>query len=175
KMWFQAASGFGYENKKERCRTCYRLRFEETAMVAKTAGIPLIGTTLSVSPYQDAKMIEVELENAAARYDLQPFFEDYSPYYERATERSRELGMYRQNYCGCCFSKKEAEREREQRKTERHEQAEAYRREHADEIAEEQRRLEERREQKREYEETQARKHEILRNLRMQNRRSDPD
>ncbi len=104
----------------KRCRQCYRFRFEELARYAHDHGFEGIGTTLSVSPYQFTKVIQEELERAAEPYDgLVAVFEDYREQYPQATTRSRELGMYRQNYCGCSYSDAEAAQEREERKAAR--------------------------------------------------------
>lgn len=102
--------------RQARCRACYRMRFEETARYAAEHGFAAIGTTLSVSPYQYTAIIEEELERAAAQAGVEARFADYRPYYENATRRSREAGMYRQNYCACRFSEEEARLEREARK-----------------------------------------------------------
>ena len=105
--------------RKERCRLCYRFRFEETAAYAKTHNFDGICTTLSVSPYQFVDLIAEELQAAANSHGLKFVFHDFRPYYSEATRRSKDLGMYRQNYCGCCFSKTEAQAEREERKLQR--------------------------------------------------------
>lgn len=104
---------------EERCRACYRFRFHQSARYAAEHGYDLLGTTLSVSPYQYTDLIEEELERACEAYGITPHFVDYSPFYANATKRSRDLGMYRQNYCGCAFSKAEAEEERAERLRER--------------------------------------------------------
>ena len=98
--------------RKARCRACYRLRFEEASALAAEQGFDALGTTLSVSPYQYTDVIREELERAASAAGVQPLFEDYRPFYDEATHRSREMGMYRQNYCGCRFSDVEAATER---------------------------------------------------------------
>ncbi|MFQ9179256.1 MAG: epoxyqueuosine reductase QueH [Eggerthella lenta] len=90
--------------RKARCRACYRLRFEEAAALAAEQGFDAVGTTLSVSPYQYTDVIREELERAASAAGVRPLFEDYRPFYDEATHRSRSLRMYRQNYCGCRFS-----------------------------------------------------------------------
>ena len=92
------------ENRRERCRACYRLRLEEAARVAAEGGYDGLSTTLAVSPYQFTDVIREELDRACARAGVAAHFEDYRPYYDEATRISRELGMYRQNYCGCRFS-----------------------------------------------------------------------
>ena len=102
------------ENRADRCRACYRIRLEELARYAYDHGFEGIGTTLTVSPYQYTDIINEELERAAAPYEgLSAVFQDFREFYPQATIRSRELGMYRQNYCGCVFSKIEAAEERE--------------------------------------------------------------
>lgn len=105
--------------REERCRACYALRLEEAATYAAEQGFEAISTTLAVSPYQFSEICHEELEAAAARYGLACVWEDFRPYYPQATKRSREIGMYRQNYCGCLYSKAEAEVERAERKAEK--------------------------------------------------------
>lgn len=106
-------------NREERCRACYRLRFEETARKAEEFGFDAISTTLTISPYQFTDVILEELEAAAKRHGLSVDGRDYRDRYAEATRRSRELGMYRQNYCGCRFSIAEAEAERKAAKAQR--------------------------------------------------------
>ncbi|MCQ2751774.1 MAG: epoxyqueuosine reductase QueH [Coriobacteriales bacterium] len=92
-----------------RCRMCYRQRFEEIAHHAKMLNFTHICTTLTISPYQLKDVIFDELERAAKSTNLQAKLIDFSPYYREATRISKENGMYRQNYCGCIPSIKEAE------------------------------------------------------------------
>lgn len=105
--------------RKARCRACYRLRFEETAQFAAENGFDAVGTTLTISPYQYTNTIREELESACKKYGVSAAFEDYSPHYREATRRSREMGMYRQNFCGCRFSEDEAAAQRAYRKAKR--------------------------------------------------------
>ncbi|MDO5116924.1 MAG: epoxyqueuosine reductase QueH [Eggerthellaceae bacterium] len=152
-----------------RCRACYRMRFEQSAAYAHAQGYDCLSTTLSVSPYQYTDIISQELERAAKMWGLACEFRDFRPNYAEATRRSRELGMYRQNYCGCRFSDGEAKEEREERRRKRQEEKarraqerQAWEAAHADELAqEEQRKLD-----KQAYAEKQARKRAILRSLR---------
>lgn len=97
------------ENRRERCRACYRLRLREAAAAATEGGYEGLATTLAVSPYQFTDVIREELERACGEAGITPHFEDYRPYYDEATRISRELGMYRQNYCGCRYSVVEGE------------------------------------------------------------------
>ncbi|MEG0071240.1 MAG: epoxyqueuosine reductase QueH [Raoultibacter sp.] len=127
--------GTAAEVREERCRACYRLRLTEVARYAAEHGFDGIGSTLSVSPYQYTTVIEEELGRTAHLYGLVSVFEDFRPFYEEATRRSHELGMYRQNYCGCRYSAAEAALEREERAAGRRARKQEERLAHAEEIA----------------------------------------
>ena len=103
----------------ERCRACYRLRLGESARYAADNGYDALATTLSVSPYQDHDAIRREGEAAAHGAGLTWLDRDFRSSYADATRRSRELGMYRQNYCGCVLSDLEARQARAARRAER--------------------------------------------------------
>lgn len=164
----RAALAIEPAKRKARCRACYRLRFEEAARYAVEHGFDALGTTLSVSPYQYTDIIREELERAAAAKGLRAVFRDFRPHYDEATHRSLELGMYRQNYCGCRFSDIEAAAEREQRKAQRRAAKAQAAAEHAEErAAAEAARLTNRAE-KQAYADKQARKRAILKQLREQ-------
>ena len=150
------------ERRKERCRACYRMRLEEAASVAREGGYDALSTTLAVSPYQFTDVIREELKRACANEGIEARFQDYRPYYDEATRISRELGMYRQNYCGCRFSIKEGEATRAFIKAKRKAEKQAKRAKREVEEAERLKRAEE----KRSYERTQARKRAILKSLR---------
>lgn len=156
--------------RQARCRACYRMRFEETARYAAEHGFAAIGTTLSVSPYQYTNVIREELERAAAKEGVEARFVDYRPYYDNATQRSREAGMYRQNYCACRFSEEEARLEREERKRARKQKQAAEAAAHAAERAAEKAQLEARRAERAAYDAKQARKRAVLKQLREQGR-----
>lgn len=156
--------------REARCRACYRLRFEETALAAVAQGYDGIGTTLSVSPYQYTEIIHDELSRAAARFGTSAVFEDFRPYYDEATRRSRNLGMYRQNYCGCRFSAAEAAAEREMRKRERAAEREAKRASHAAEREAEKASRAAKKAERAAYDAKQAKKRAVLKALREQDR-----
>lgn len=156
--------------REARCRACYRLRFEEAARYAADHGFPFLGTTLSVSPYQYTDVIREELERVASAAGIEPVFRDFRPNYAQATRRSREMGMYRQNYCGCILSDAEAAAERAQRKDERRRAKEAEAAAHADERAAEERQRAERRAERAAYDEKQRRKRAVLKALREKER-----
>lgn len=116
--WLREAGVHGTDRSR-RCRACYRVRFEQVARIASEQGFDAISTTLSVSPYQDVEGIREQLEAAAMRWGVEARFEDFRDRYPEATRISRELGMYRQNYCGCLLSEVEADTERAERRAER--------------------------------------------------------
>ncbi len=99
-----------------RCRACYALRLGMSARYAAENGFDALATTLSVSPYQDHVGIAGAGREAAAAAGIAWVDRDFRARYPEATRRSRELGMYRQNYCGCRFSRVEADQQRATRK-----------------------------------------------------------
>jgi predicted adenine nucleotide alpha hydrolase (AANH) superfamily ATPase len=116
--WLESA-GAHARQQRERCRACYRLRLGEVARWAADNGFDAMTTTLTVSPYQDPDAIAEEGEAAAASVGIEFVRRDFTDRYPEATRRSRELGMYRQNYCGCILSDMEAREQRAARKAER--------------------------------------------------------
>lgn len=116
--WERACAPAGFDRER-RCRACYALRLEEACRLARERGFGYVSTTLAVSPYQLFDACEEILRATAARHGLTPVWRDFRPHYAEATRTSRELGMYRQNYCGCRFSAAEAAIERHERRDER--------------------------------------------------------
>ena len=109
--WERGVAPRGFD-REARCRACYALRLAESCRVARERGFSHISTTLAVSPYQLFDTCGEVLFALAKAHDLTPVWRDFRPHYLEATTRSRELGMYRQNYCGCRFSAAEAAIER---------------------------------------------------------------
>lgn len=101
---------------------------------------------------------------------MQPLFEDYRPFYDEATHRSREMGMYRQNYCGCRFSDVEAATERAERKAQRAAAREAEAAAHAEERAAAETARAAKKAERAAYDAKQARKRAVLKALREQER-----
>ncbi len=116
--WRAAVSGVE-DDPSQRCRRCFALRLGMTARHAKEEGFDAVATTLSVSPYQDPESIREAGEAACADAGVAFLVTDFRDRYPEATRRSRELGMYRQNYCGCERSRVEAEEQRDRRREER--------------------------------------------------------
>ena len=87
------------------CTSCYRIRMEKTALMAKKQGCNAFSTTLFISPYQNHKLLRQEAEAAADLHGISFLYRDFSPRFRTAQEEARHLGLYRQKYCGCLFSK----------------------------------------------------------------------
>ncbi len=109
--WERLVAPHGFD-REARCRACYALRLSEACRVARERGIDHVSTTLAVSPYQLFDACGRVLGGLCRANGLVPVWRDFRPFYPEATRVSRELGMYRQNYCGCRFSAAEAAVER---------------------------------------------------------------
>ncbi len=116
--WDAAVAGLEADPGR-RCRACFRLRLGVAAGRAAAVGCEALATTLTVSPYQDPVAIREAGEEACAGAGVTFLLTDFRDRYGDATRRSRELGMYRQNYCGCRYSDDEAASTRERRRLER--------------------------------------------------------
>ncbi len=88
----------------ERCRLCYRLRFEAAAQKAKLLGYEYFSTTLSFSRRQNHELIMEEGQRAAKQAGLNFYYEDFRHGWKEGHELAKAYGLYRQNYCGCVFS-----------------------------------------------------------------------
>lgn len=93
----------------ERCFRCFLLRLEETAKEAKKGQYDYFTTTLTISPLKNAEKLNEIGREMAEKYDICWLPSDFKKKngYKRSTELSREYDLYRQNYCGCVFSKRE--------------------------------------------------------------------
>lgn len=101
----------------ERCAKCFKLRLEKTARTAAEKGFEFISTTLTVSPHKNSRIINEIGLAAAKKYGVKWLYCDFKKKngFLCSTELSNKYGLYRQNYCGCVYSKIEAE-EREKSK-----------------------------------------------------------
>lgn len=100
----------------QRCFNCYELRLKEAAQFAKKFNMDYFATTLSVSPYKNAQIINEIGEKIAQEYEVNHLPNDFKKKdgYKKSVELSKDWNIYRQDYCGCPFSKREAE-ERERK------------------------------------------------------------
>ncbi len=95
----------------ERCFACYRLRLERAAGYAAENGFDYFCSTLSISPMKNAEKLNQIGEELSELYPVKLLPSDFKKRggYLRSIQLSKEYGLYRQNYCGCVFSKREAE------------------------------------------------------------------
>lgn len=102
----------------ERCEKCFRLRLTEAAKEAKRGGYDYFTTTLSISPLKNAELLNRIVEEVGQEIGVPHLPADFKKKdgYKRSLELSKEYDLYRQDYCGCLYSK--AEREAEKRKGE---------------------------------------------------------
>lgn len=93
----------------ERCFKCYRLRLTESAEMARAGKYDYFTTTLSISPLKNAEKLNEIGGQLAKDYGVDYLYSDFKKRngYKRSTELSREYGLYRQDYCGCVFSRRE--------------------------------------------------------------------
>lgn len=101
----------GYEKEPEngaRCYLCYKLRLEKTAQIAFSNNFDYFGTTLTVSPYKNSEIINQIGLSIAKKYNVQFLISDFKKEngYKRSIELSNEFNLYRQEYCGCLYSRK---------------------------------------------------------------------
>lgn len=92
----------------ERCRRCFELRLEESARTAKAGGYDYFTTTLSISPLKNAAWLNDIGTRMGERYGVPYLLSDFKKRngYKRSVELSGEYGLYRQDYCGCVFSRR---------------------------------------------------------------------
>ncbi|MBE0425553.1 MAG: epoxyqueuosine reductase QueH [Nitrospirae bacterium] len=94
-------------NEDNRCAFCYSMRLDESAKIAKKMGLDGFTTTLLVSPYQKFDMIIDIGKEMEKRYSIMFYVEDFRIGWKEGVRISRELGLYRQKYCGCIYSEME--------------------------------------------------------------------
>lgn len=100
----------GLENEPERglrCKVCYQMRIEKTAKLAKKNGYDFFCTTLSVSPYKNANWINEIGKEMEEKYKINWLYSDFKKKdgYKESIQLSAKYNLYRQNYCGCKYSK----------------------------------------------------------------------
>ena len=107
----------GLENEKEggpRCLKCYRLRLLKTALKAQELHFDYFGTSLTVSPYKNAQVLNQIGEELQKKFNVKYLYSDFKKRngYKRSIELSKDYHLYRQDYCGCSFSKTQREQEK---------------------------------------------------------------
>ena len=95
----------------ERCFACFKLRLERAARYAKENSFDFFTTTLTISPLKNAQKLNEIGEAAGVKFGVRHLPSDFKKKdgYKRSVELSKVYGLYRQDYCGCVFSKRERE------------------------------------------------------------------
>ena len=91
----------------QRCKVCYRLRIEKSVCFAKENGFDYVTTTLSISPYKNAAWLNEIGQEMSEKYGIKYLVSDFKKGdgYKRSCALSEKYSLYRQNYCGCMYSK----------------------------------------------------------------------
>lgn len=102
----------GLENEPEgglRCKECFKLRLEASAKKAKEQGFDYFTTTLTISPLKNTALLNEIGAEMGEKYGVNWLYSDFKKRegYKRSIELSREYDLYRQNYCGCVFSRQQ--------------------------------------------------------------------
>lgn len=108
KEFFEQVKGLEKEAEGgARCKECFRLRLEKTAQYAKKQNFDYFTTTLTISPLKNSQVINEIGKKIAEKYDVKYLFSDFKKKsgYLRSCQLSEKYGLYRQNFCGCVFSK----------------------------------------------------------------------
>lgn len=108
KEFFDIAKGLEKEKERGiRCYKCYTLRLEETAKIAEKERIKYFTTTLSISPYKNSNWINEIGKSLENDYNSTFIYSDFKKNngYKRSIELSKQYNLYRQDYCGCIYSK----------------------------------------------------------------------
>jgi len=107
--WFELVKGL--ENEPEggaRCEVCYQMRLEKTAELARENGFEYFGTTLTISPHKKAEIVNQLGREVGAKFNIKFYEADWKKQdgFKKSCELARNEGFYRQNYCGCVYSKR---------------------------------------------------------------------
>lgn len=89
---------------EERCNICYSMRIMETARKARKGGYDAFTTSLLISPYQDHEKIRELCMQCAKSFNIEFLYMDFRPFFRQGQQLAKELGIYRQKYCGCICS-----------------------------------------------------------------------
>lgn len=111
-LFFELSEGLEEEPERgRRCYKCYELRLRKTAEYAKKNGYDIFTTTLSISPHKNAAWLNEIGKRLSEELDIEYLYSDFKKKngYARSIELSKEYNLYRQNYCGCIYSRRAAE------------------------------------------------------------------
>lgn len=114
--WFALAQLFEAEPEGgERCKICFSMRLKETFLRAQRAGIEYVTTTLTVSPRKNSGLVnavgkEVEKDTEGVKFLERDFKKNEG--FKISIQKAKELDLYRQNYCGCIYSRRERSKQK---------------------------------------------------------------
>ena len=110
--WLDGVKGLeGEPEGGRRCNICIRLRLEVTAWLARAASMTAFATTLTISPRKDSHVINTLGTDLSRSHEI-PFLEanfKKKGGFLKSVQKSKDLGLYRQDYCGCCYSMRKRE------------------------------------------------------------------
>ena len=112
--FFNISRGLELEPERgSRCYKCYNLRLEETARIAEKHNFKYFCTTLTLSPYKNSNWINEIGKRLEEKYKSTYLYSDFKKKggYKRSIELSKEFNLYRQDYCGCIYSKRDIKSE----------------------------------------------------------------
>ena len=102
--WTKEAVNFKENGFLMRCEYCYISRLEKVFEYAKNNGYACVTTTLLISPYQKHDVICKVCDMLAKKYNVEFLYKDFRPMFWDGQHKAKDLGLYRQKYCGCIFS-----------------------------------------------------------------------
>ena len=94
-------------NEDNRCEFCYDMRLREVVAQAKKMRVDAFTTTLLYSRYQNHDLIRYKAEKLAEQNNIPFFYHDFRKGWQQGVDMSKEMGLYRQSYCGCIYSEQE--------------------------------------------------------------------
>lgn len=104
--WFKGVRNY---SKPLRCESCYRIRLNATAQTARSNGFEIFTTTLLYSKFQEHSRIKKISEEISDKHKIKFLYKDFREGWKKGVKISKEMGLYRQQYCGCLFSEMERE------------------------------------------------------------------
>lgn len=107
-IWFKLTEDFKHEPEGgKRCELCYDMRLEKAAGFAKENGFDIFATVLSISPHKKSAVINSIGKRLSEKYNIKFYEADFKKKdgFKRSLELSREYNLYRQDYCGCVYSR----------------------------------------------------------------------
>jgi len=94
-------------HEQDRCGICYEMRLRATLIHARAIGADAFTTTLLYSRYQNHERIRQQAEELSEEYNVPFYYRDFREGWQQGIEMSKEMGLYRQPYCGCIYSEQE--------------------------------------------------------------------